>query len=246
MTEIENIVLIEQYYEGKLSDTEKTAFETRLQIDANLKNEFTLYKNIVEGIIDAGKENFKAKLKLANAELDEKKVVPLKQKISYKTFALAASILLIIGIYVFWFTQTKTNLAQLADKYYEHEKGLPVTMSIQKNKWDEIMSDYKLADYKQTSYKLNNLLKENTSNDTLNYFFGIVNYELTNYGATRSSLSHITETSAYFDKAQYYLVLMYLQVDDKKAAIQTINQSLLNKTNLFFDKLTLLKQELSK
>ena len=108
------------------------------------------------------------------------------------------------------------------------------------------MNDYKLADYKQASYQLNNLLKQNTNNDTLNYFFGVVNYELKDYQATISSLDAVPPVSIYYDKSQYRLILTYLKIKDKEVAVKIIDQCLLNRGNLFYEKLVELKAELSK
>ena len=72
---LKHIELIENYVEGKLSEREKQDFETRLIVDSEFKEEFDLYNTVVAGIQDAGRENLKTKLKLADDELDNKQKI---------------------------------------------------------------------------------------------------------------------------------------------------------------------------
>ncbi len=54
---MENFELIENYFEGKLSEEEKASVESLLLSNSDFKDEFELYKNIVFGIKEAGKEH---------------------------------------------------------------------------------------------------------------------------------------------------------------------------------------------
>lgn len=248
-TEVKHIELIEQYCEGKLTAQEKADFETRLLIDADFKEEFQLYKVIVAGIKEIGEDNLKAKLKLADDELDiEPKIVELKKenKKNIKYWAVAATIIFIIGIGLFWSLANKTDLPQLANTYYEKEKGLPNEMSVVQNQLADVMNLYKIGDYISTKNKLEFLLKENNTNDTLQYFYGVVNYELENYRASRAGFNSIKTESNYYEKAQYRLILIDLKINDKQSAITKIDECLLNKQHLYYDNLAKLKAELTK
>ena len=154
---LKNIELIENYCEGKLSAVEHTDFETRLLIDAELKEEFELYKAIVSGIKEHGEDNLKAKLKLVDSELDnEHKIIELGKgnKKSIRYWAIAASVVFIVGLGLFWSLVNKTDLPQLANVYYDKEKGLPVEMSVTENQLAEVMAFYKSGDYVATINKL--------------------------------------------------------------------------------------------
>lgn len=246
---LKHIELIENYVEGKLSEQEKQDFETRLIIDSDFKEEFDLYNTIVAGIQEAGRENLKAKLRLADEELDNKqKIIDIKNmpKKQMKYWAVAASVVFVIGIGLFFYMSNKPNLDVLADSYYEKEKGLPTEMSVTKNQWEDLMSLYKNEDYTSTKNKLDGLLKKEPTNDTLNYFYDVVNFELTNYRASIASFNAIKQTSNYYDKSQYRLVLIELKLNNKANAITEINECLLNKQHLYYDKLSQLKAELSR
>ena len=246
---LKNIELIENYYEGKLSDTDKTAFETRLIIDTDFKEEFELYKNIVAGIKENGAANLKAKLKLVDDELDnEPVIIKLESRKSslVKYLAIAASVVLVISLSVYWNISNKSNLPKLAIAYYEKEKGLPNEMSVSQNQLSDVMISYKNGDYVIAKNKLNDLLKNNTSNDTLRYFFGIISSELNDYRAALENFTMIKSESVYYDKAQYRLVLIELLANDKQKALNKIDECLSNKNHLYYDKLVQLKKELSK
>lgn len=248
-TVLKHIELIEQYCEGKLSAQEKTDFETRLLIDTEFKEEFELYKAIVAGIKEQGEDNLKTKLKLADNELDNApKIIELKKenKKSIKYWAVAATIIFILGLGLFWSLVNKTDLPQLANTYYEKEKGLPNEMSVTQNQLADAMNLYKSGDYVATKNKLEFLLKENNTNDTLQYFYGVVNYELENYRASRAGFNSVKPESNYYEKAQYRLILIDLKINDKQSAINKIDDCLLNKHHLYYDNLVKLKSELAK
>lgn len=246
---LKNIELIETYFEGKLSDADKTAFETRLIIDSDFKEEVELYKNIVAGIKENGASNLKAKLKLVDEELDsEPAIIKLESRKSslVKYIAIAASVVLVISLSLYWSLSNKSNLPELAIVYYEKEKGLPNEMSVSENQLSDVMISYKNGDYFTTKSKLNDLLKNKNTNDTLNYFLGITSYELKDYSAALASFNTINSESVYYDKAQYRLVLIELLANDKQKALNKIDECLSNENHLYYDKLVQLKKELSK
>ena len=245
---MEDIELIENYHEGRLNEEEKSSFEARLLNDSNLKLEFDIYKNIVTGIKEIGNKTLKENLISLDKEFDaETKTIELKNvKASYfKTFSIAASVLIIAGLSVFYIYFNNSNYPELATKYYEQETGLPVEMGINKNRWDDVMNDYKTGNYTEAKSKLKKIVNIN-KNDTASYFLGVVNYELKNYGEAINSFSNVKLPSFYFEKSNYRLVLTYLKTNEKKEAIRLINEALQNKEHPFYFKLNGLKSELSK
>ena len=241
---MENYELIENYFEGKLSEEEKASVDSLLLSNSDFKDEFELYKNIVFGIKEAGKEHLKNKLKEADMELDEG--TPLtqvtKEKTNFKFIAIAASVLIIIGATSFYFFFKSPDLPELASKYYEPEIGLPVELAVSNSKWDAVMNDLKSGNIKESKEKLDKL-KSSGTNDTLSYFEGVLDYELKNYGEAIKNFSSVNESAYYFQKAQYRLVLSYLMSKNKKSALEAIDKATANK---YFAKLSELKAELSK
>lgn len=243
---LKNIEEIESYFEGKLSPEDKLLFEAKLESNPELVAEFKLYKDIRSAIVEKGKEDLKNKFAMADKELDEgARVIPINKKTNYKILAIAASIILVVGLSIFFFLNKKNDYSQLASKYYEAEKGLPVEMG-PSSRLDKLMNFYKSADYADAQKELAELLKTDLNNDTLIYFDAVINDELKSYSSAISGYSNIPSTSNYYQKAQYRLVLAYLKADEKGKAVEAINQALGNKEHLFYDKLSQLKTELSK
>lgn len=240
-----NIELIESYSEGKLSPQEKINFETRLINDKELKDEFDLYKKIVEGIKEAGEEKLKAKLRIADQELDSKNIVG-KQNYSQSTkyWAIAASVFLVLGIFVLVNYFREPNLESLADKYYEKEKGLPVQMSSETNSLDAIMNSYKSSDYVATKNALHHALSRNLSNDTLNFYLGVTLYELGDYKGADECFVLIKENSTFYQKSQYRELLVFLKTKNNLMVDKLATEILSNKDHLYYDKVIQLRSEL--
>lgn len=247
---LKNIELIERYCEGKLTTGEKVDFEHRLLVDAEFKDEFELYKVIVSGIREHGEDNLKARLKVADLELDSKPVASLEDRIGVKSnyiyWAVAASIVLIVSVGLFWKFSSNSYLPELANTYYEKDKGLPVEMSTSRNQLDEAMNSYKANDYIKAKTQIELMLRHNLGNDTLKYYYGVVNYELGDYSSSNATLKEIKPESQFFDKAQYRLILIELKNSNKKNAIERIDICLENKSYLYYDKLVRLKEDLTK
>ena len=244
---MENFELIENYFEGKLSEEEKASVDSLLLSNSDFKDEFELYKNIVSGIKDAGKEKLKNRLKEADKELDSaSNVIERGEGNSYlKIFAVAASVVLIIGVSIFYFFIKSPDYSALAIKFYEPEKGLPVEMGITNKPMDEVMNDFNKGDFMGAKGKLEKISEVN-SNDTISYFLGVVSYELKDYKEAIADFTRVKTTSNYSDKAQYRLVLCYLKTSKKDEALNGINVALQNRENKFYDKLLELRTELAK
>ncbi len=245
---LKNIELIENYFERNLSDSEMKDFETRLLIDIEFKEEFELYKNVVAGIKESGEANLKAKLKEADSEIDKgAKELSIKKSNKKRIYILsiAASFLLIVVAGFLWKMNQNPNLSTIASKYYEKDKGLPVTMSVSENNFNTLMNKYKTADYSRAKLDLDLLLKNNSNNDTVIYYLGVVEYELTNYTQAELQFKSIKSESSFYQKAEYRLLLAYLQKNKIVDAKSIASKIALNPNHLYFEKGNDILKELS-
>ena len=108
------------------------------------------------------------------------------------------------------------------------------------------MNSYKAQDYTKAKTQLEMMLRHNLGNDTIKYYYGIVNFELADYRASIATLSEIKTESNYFDKAQYRLILIELKTGSKQNAMERIDANLRNKNHLYYDKLVRLREDLTK
>lgn len=243
---LKNIEIIENYYEAKLTQKERHDFEVRLISDSDFKEEYDLYLNIIEGIKESGKQKLKEKLRLADVDLDKKNSIvnPLPSpKKNYSFYAIAASIILLIGFFFIW--TNSNDLPALADKYYEKEKGLPVEMGASENKMQLIMNEFKTGNLTTALENLHKLMLEKQNNDTLEYFNGVICLELKQYDASYASFHGISDQSTFFEKAQYRMIIIDLMENKKQDVLMLINENLERKDGLYYDKLVSLKKELS-
>jgi len=220
---LKNIEIIEAYSEGKLSVQEKTDFEERLKSDNELAEELKLYNALIAGIRDKDTISLKEKLKKLDKELDNKvspKIISIhKNKIRYFYYAAAVFLILLIPLYFLINTNSNKNIAE---KYYEKDKGLAVLMSDNNRnlKLDNAMNLYKQGNYKESLIIINELLQITPANDTINYYSGVLNYELHNNDKAiedfKKTLSN--NASAFKEKAEFRLALTYLLIDNTEKA----------------------------
>lgn len=240
--------IIEAYSEGKMSPEDNIAFETRLLEDKELKNELDLYKAIVSGIKESGEEKLKTKLKLVDQEMDsslDTSIGPYQSNRKNRYWAIAASVFLIIGAFVFLKYFQEPKLSSLADKYYEREKGLPVEMGTESSPLDQAMNAYKNSDFVGSKKFLHEVISNNRTNDTLNYLLGVTLYELGDYKGADECLVQIKGTSVFYEKSQYRELLIFLKTNNEMMVNQTVKTILENKDHLYYDKVSELKSELS-
>ncbi len=245
---LKHIELIEDYCEGKLSQKDRQEFELRLVTDPDFKEEYELYRNIVAGIKESGAQRLKEKLKQVDVDLDNRKGIQTglhQPNKNYSFYAIAASVTLLIGFFFAWNYFNTADLPALADKYYEKEKGLPVEMSASENKMQLIMNDYKTGNLINALENTHKLMLEKQDNDTLEYFNGVICLELEQYDAAYASFHGIPQTSPFFEKAQYRMIIIDLKEKKKQDVLILIDESLSRKDGLYYDKLVSLKKELS-
>ena len=192
-------------------------------------------------------DNLKAKLKEADNELDSNNVVELKTGIKNSSrlyLSIAASLILILGIAFIWKLNSGNNLSDLAYTIYEKDKGLPVEMAIGKASYTDAMNHYKSGNYNKVKDLLLPILKENPTNDTANFYLGIVEYELNNYKESQNYFNGITSQSSFYSKAEYRLLLVYLKRNLLEQAKTNCKQILSNPNHPYFDKAQLISKEL--
>ncbi len=123
-----NIDLFDAYLNGKMSETNKAKFESQLNADSSLRQEFTIHKELVAGLQHAGEEadlEFENALKhISNEEMGklverkpannktsrQERVVPLRKVYSWVAVAAAVVIIAGAGGHQYYQTQTRNKL----------------------------------------------------------------------------------------------------------------------------------------
>ena len=136
----------------------------------------------------------------------------------------AAIFITVIGIGSFFIE--KSNSVDYYSKYTEKDLGLPVFMSIDQNKLDNWMLDYKEENFEIALKEGEQLAKDYPKNDTINYYLGIIQLELKQHENALKSFNKIkNKESIYFEKARFLKCIGLLETDKEKAKIELIKLS---------------------
>ena len=137
---------------------------------------------------------------------------------------MAASVMLMLGLTVFYYYNTRLdNREKLVAAYWQKDNGLPVMMDENSNaSFDNAMTTYKSGEYE---YAFNQLqaLKQT---DTVLYFEGLCSFELKKDAVTYIKPVAENNNSVFQAKAKYYLMLLYVRDGKRDEAIKLLNDLL--------------------
>jgi len=195
--------LIEKYVLGTLTNEEKQQFDTLLKTDATFKEEVefsTKMKNV------ARHDKLTAfKSLIEDFEVEEKNTTPtLKPRKLWNTkWLVAASAAVIFGLsYVFWPQQNTTDLFEENFTPYRN-----VTYSIVRG--DNSPKDAKSKAFSESYYlfyQANALLQLNRAQEAIPLL-----------------KKHLKSGDSLSTKTNWFLAMAYLQLEDKKSAIDALN-----------------------
>lgn len=226
----QDYILFENYLSGNLPKADQATFEDRLNSDPKFKQAFNTYKNLSDYLEhEIGNEDktsdFKANLdNISNTYFtkleDQDNPVQIKKSFNFYKFAIAASIALIMGFFVY--NQFSGEISYL--DFNTHET---VDFSVRGDEGNiglliKTTKAFNNKEYEKAKTYLETLLKEEPENVEYNFYYAITNIELDNFAKAETILSAISQgSSAYNNKAKWYLALSQLK-QDKKAECITI------------------------
>lgn len=199
---------IEAFLLDTMSPEARHRFEQELAADTELREEVELQRENTLAVELAG---ISRTLQAARAE--HREVAPAPAGPSWTTYLKYAAMVavLILGA-VWWFARPAENERIFAE-YYVEDPGLPVPMSaVNDPVFQDAMVAYKLGDFAEARTKWGNLLEREPDNDTLRFY--IANTYLAEGDAKAAIALYKTvsdaPSSAFRDKARWYLFLAYL------------------------------------
>jgi tetratricopeptide (TPR) repeat protein len=127
----------------------------------------------------------------------------------------------------------KSNSVDYYSKYAEKDPGLPVFMSIDQNKLDNWMLDYKEENFELALKEGIQLEKDYPNNDTINYYLGIIQLELKQPENAVKTFDKVeaNKQSIYIEKARFLKCISLLEFDKEKAKAELLK---LSKENSFY------------
>ncbi len=186
-------------------DDQKVSKASLLNIP-QLEEKIKQIQTIREEIEDSIRQS---KIKAFHSHILDKKTVSMKRS-NAKTiwYSMAAVLVVLIGI--FWFIQRPSASEKLFVEHFKPDVGLPLKMGTTNSvEFYEGMVAYKQGNYKSAIDQWQVLLKDNPTNDTLNYFIGVSHLA---EGNSLKSLQYLENQEQYnegiFEEdAAYYAAL---------------------------------------
>lgn len=223
MDEDKEIVLIENYLSGNMSEEEKRAFEKRISKEPELKKQVGDYTLLFKAIELKGMKDLLQDAKEELDQADDEAILPSKSKKLHfnGNWLLAASFLLLVGLGVGWFLNRPSLNERLYDSYFYKDIGLPTTMGATKNlEFTEAMTQYKLGNYEEAISVWKDLLRNSPQNDTLNYFVGAAHLVKKDINGAKGFLEKVilNDNTAFKKEAKFYLALIAVRQGDLKKA----------------------------
>ncbi len=204
--------LIETYLDLKDNSEKSILWKEKIAQIPNAEGKLEHVKNVSEEIEDSIK---KSKIKefhnqVSIAEIDSKGNDLTTKKSKPKTiwYSIAAVFVILFGI--FWMMDISNTSEKIFAQNFKPDIGLPLKMGAKNEyKFYEGMLDYKQGNYEDAIEKWQVLLKDNSENDTLNYFLGVAHLA---QGNSAESLKYLEnqdrfQKGIFKEDAAYYTAL---------------------------------------
>lgn len=220
----EELEQIERFIAGEMSVEEAAQFEELLKTDPLISEKTQEVRLMMIGI---GEKALATRLNDFHKEITAEKKQPARVVHIAKKLLMAASIFAVAFAAVWWFAIRKTADEALYANLYSPDPGLATVMgNSAAYDFDKAMVEYKNGEYDKAIEAWTNLLKNNPSSDTLNYFVGAA-YQAKNDNRTIEYLEKVTtDASSVFNKdASWYLGLYYLKSGQKDKALEYLERS---------------------
>lgn len=202
-------VEIIRYIDQEMTEDERLAFESSLMTNKELANELREYQLLLEGIESWGDQLTKDKIKSYDKQLEQEgyfnKSHVIKSFIgnanNLKWIGVAASIAILVTVYIFLKPDTKLNPVITYATYYKVDERLLT----------------KYLTYYQPSGMVNS---DTLHKDSL--YLGLQAFQQKNYGQTISLLKPLQSQSVLGDPGSFYLALAFIQVNEFQNAIDLL------------------------
>ncbi|MEN8186312.1 MAG: CDC27 family protein [Bacteroidota bacterium] len=219
---MDNLDLIEKYFENSLTEKEQALFDDLLKNNQNFQDEFNFQKDLKKVITVNQRESLKSTLQGFEKKLRKTRVIQLKH------WAAAASVILILGLgYLIFQTSFNNSSEKIYADYFEPYRNIihPVVRGERADTIEAIaFAAYENGKY----YKAINLFNsvENTDADYIKFYEAMCYLKLNKIQEAIDLLLPIATSSNmeesrfnFKQKANWYLGLAYLKNGERNKAI---------------------------
>ncbi len=219
---------IERYLNNEMGAEEAAVFVAQMITDEKLQQKVEEVKLLLLGLKEAVLEEklntFHSNIKSNDQPLS--KTVPMFPR--YKKWLIAASVISIAFLSVWWLVNADNENEKLYAAYYSPDPGLITAMGNSEDySFEKAMVDYKEGNYKKAIDAWSKLKVEAPQSDTLNYFLGVAQLANKNSDKAKELLGTITANvnKPFYKEACWYLGLILLKEGEKDKALELIKRS---------------------
>jgi len=218
-----NTELIERYLEGSLSPSEQQAFDQRLVQEPAFSEEVALQQQIREGLRATGRARILSQLETVENRMSAyhppTQVIRFDERIRQRFYwAAAAAILLLIPVYLL----LKSNISQekLFARYFEpYQTAQPLSQ----DPLDRALQQYRDKNYAKALGILKSMEDQGDVSDSTLFYKANVHLQLDQPREAVASLQKIPASSTFYDEAQWYLALAYLQNNEPERTRERVS-----------------------
>lgn len=211
---MDKATLITRYFEGILTPDEKSHLDYLLKTDKAFSNQFNFEKKTKAAITLEERQKLKAKLQKFETESSGRK------RRNRKTWIpIAAAILILIGV-VSIFNSKQTSNSDLFAEYFEPYPNTVAPLVRGENAADnktEAFKAYESGDFKSASIFFNRLFETN-SEEYARFYEAVALMADRQFEASKTIFASSVWSEEYSEKANWYLALNYLHLEQNKNA----------------------------
>lgn len=223
-------ITFDNYLLNELSAEALLDFERRLESDAAFKKRFDTYKEVSNFLENKFKNEaeahaFKTNLEAIsthhfNATKAETETHKKRSRFRISQLALAASVVLFLGVFLFNQFSNPTY-----SDYNAHEPMTVVRGEDHVKELIEATKAFNAKDYKKANALLKTVLDTDSENSELLLYYAITNIELDNFEVADTTLKPlIARDSAYKNRALWYAALSQLKQNKTAESIVFLKQ----------------------
>jgi len=228
---------IDAYFKHALSKAESDAFERDIQNNPELSRLMDEYRLAMD-VIDQQQEN-ELRLKFSSWKQDEKQVV-VRSITPY--LAIAASILILVGLYIFYDKSKPATYTQIALQYYNLPGSPEYSMGLEQIHWQKGIELYTNKDFKQAAHEW---VQITDANPEVKYYLAHCYFNLKEYNQATSLFKELSEgTSVYSYPSDWYIVLSLLSNGDIEQATDVIEKIIAAKEHPYYSQTSDLKAKI--
>ncbi len=235
--------LLYKYFLEELTAEEHTMFDTLLEKDPEFKAQFEFEKS-VQRVIKAKK---RAVLKKKLTAIDQEPQSLTKGgTISWKPWAIAASVAVIVSLSVYLYSTWEHSPDQLYASYYEKYPNTvyPIVRSADQPITPELLAfEAYEADEDEKAIQLFTELKEKAHAEYIDFYLGqsyLKDGQIENAIATFNRV--IAENNVFAEESRWFLALAYIKIDRIAEATKSLEEIMQNKSYKQTEALALLQK----